>query len=178
MFRRLLLAVLSLTLIASATPARADMAIAVVDMQQVLTDSLAAKSILAQLKTHRDGMDKNIKALEDQLKTEEGTLIKKKETAKPEEFSTLRQAFEKKLSDSRAKVQKDRNAADAGFNKAINELRQDLVEIVSALATEKKIQLVITKQNVIIGDTSLDITKDVMAKLDAKVKSIKVVIEK
>jgi Skp family chaperone for outer membrane proteins len=45
---------------------------------------------------------------------------------------------------------------------------------VTELATEKKIQLVITKQNVVIGDKGLEITGDVMTKLNAKVKTIKV----
>lgn len=156
------------------TPVFAETSIAVVDMQQILSESAAAKDILAQLKTHREKMDKEIKSIEESLKKEEQALIKAKETAKPEEFAKLRQAFESKLIESRTKVQQQRKSADASFNKAIAELRENILAVVTEMATERKIQLVITKQTVIIGDTSLEVTADVMTKLNAKIKSIKV----
>lgn len=174
MLRFLTLTAIAILSFGAIKPALADTSIAVIDMQQILSESDAAKSILSQMKVKRDGLEKEIKSLEDKLKASEGELIKKKETLKPEEFAAARKEFEKKLIESRTKVQKDRNAADAAFNGAINELRKNLVEVVSQLATEKKIQLVITKQNVVIGDNSLEITKDVMTKLNAKIKTIKV----
>lgn len=165
-----LLSVLSLT--AWSTPARAQLA--VVDMQKILSESDAAKSIMSQLKDQRAAIEKEVKGLEETLKKDEQALIKKKESAKAEEFAAARKEFEKKLIESRTKVQKRRNAADEAFNKAINDLRQNIVDVVTGIATEKKIQLVITKQNVVIGDKSLEITDDVMQKLNAKIKTIKV----
>lgn len=162
----------------SGVPARAEGAtstsVAVVDTQQILAEADAAKDILAQMKTRRDLLEKEIKKIESSLKAAEQELIKKKSTMKPEEFTTARKEFEKKLIEGRTQVQKDRRADDVAFNAAINELRQNLVTVVSDLAAERKIQLVITKQNVVIGDNSLDITKDVMDKLNAKIKTIKV----
>ncbi len=148
--------------------------LAVVDMQQVLTESDAAKSILAQLKDQRAAIEKEIKGMEEALKKDEQALIKKKETAKPDEFAAARKEFEKKLIDSRGKVHKRRAAADDAFNKAIGELRQNIMTVVTDIAAAQKIQLVITKQNVVIGDKSLEITDQVMKALNAKIKTIKV----
>lgn len=181
MFRHsTLLAFIAVLMLAISSPVHAEggVSIAVVDMQQILSESDAAKSILAQLKTHREAMEKEIKSLEDSLKKDEQALVKKREGMKPEEFAKDRKAFETKLLESRSKVQKERASADAAFNKAINELRKNLVDVVSTLATEKKIQLVITKQNVIIGDSALEITAEVMKRLNAKIKTIKVSVSK
>lgn len=172
--RLFLFALLATLFVMTATPASAQLA--VVDMQQILSDSAAAKSILAQLKDQRAAIEKDIKGMEEGLKKDEQALIKKKEGAKPEEFAAARKEFEKKLIESRTKVQKRRHAADEAFNKAISELRENIVTVVSDIAAEKKIQLVITKQNVVIGDKSLEITDEVMKALNAKVKTIKVKI--
>jgi Skp family chaperone for outer membrane proteins len=172
--RKILLILTCLLATTLALPAQAQMMIAVVDMQQILSESDAAKDILAQLKTHREKLEREVKAIEESLKKDEQALVKAKDTAKPEDFAKSRQAFEKKLVDSRGKVQKQRKEADAAFNQAIGELRGHILTAVTELATEKKIQLVITKQNVVIGDKGLEITGDVMTKLNAKVKTIKV----
>lgn len=156
-------------------PAHAQLA--VVDMQQILSESDAAKSILLQLKTQRAAIEKDIKSMEDALKKDEQDLIKKKESGNADQFAAARKEFEKKLIESRGKVQKKRAAADDAFNKAITELRENIVTVVSDIAVQKKIQLVITKQNVVIGDKSLEITDDVMKALNAKIKTIKIKIQ-
>jgi outer membrane protein len=149
--------------------------IAVVDMQQILSESEAAKNILAQMKTRREALEKEVKTFEAALKKDEQALIAKQKTAKSkEEFAEARKMFEQKIAETRATVQKSKAAADESFNKAISELRGHILTTVSDLATERKIQLVITKQNVVIGDKGLEITSEVMTRLNAKVKAIAV----
>jgi outer membrane protein len=157
--------------------AQAQVSVAVVDMQEILSDSAAARNILEQLKGHREKLEKEIKGIEDALKKEEQELIKQRETAKPEDFAKSRKAFEKKLVENREKVQKRRKAAEAAFNKAVGVLRENILKVVTDLAAERKIQMVVTKQNIIVSDRSLDITADVMAKLNETVKTIKVTVE-
>lgn len=173
MLRYALLPLIAVFCLALAAPARAEMTIGVLDMQKILGESDAAVSILGQVKTRREALEKEIKGLETELKKDEGDLIKKKATLKPEEFDKARQAFEKKVRDTRTKVQQDRGALDRDFNAAIATLRNNLLEVTAKLADEKKIQLVITKQNVVIGDNSLEITKEVMTRLNGQIKTIK-----
>lgn len=170
----LLVAVAAVSLCVMPALARADMMIAVVDMQEVLNKTDAAKNILEQAKAQREKLAKEIKAIEDGLKKDEADLIKKKDTVKADEFEKLKKDFEKKLQDARAKVQAKRKSTDDAFNKAVGELRDNVLAVVTALSDEKKIQLVITKQNVVIGSNSLDITQDVMTKLNARIKAIKI----
>lgn len=173
MLRYALLPLIAVFCLALAVPARAEMTIGVLDMQKILGESDAAVSILGQVKTRREALEKEIKTLEAELKKDEGDLIKKKATLKPEEFDKARLAFEKKVRDTRTKVQQDRGALDRDFNAAIGTLRNNLLEVTAKLAGEKKIQLVITKQNVVIGDNSLEITKEVMTRLNGQIKTIK-----
>ncbi len=175
--RKIILALMSVVAMLTAVPAQAEVNLSVIDMQRILSESLAAKDILAQMKTYREKLEKEVKKLDEVLKAEEKELIKKKETAKPEEFAAARKAFEKKLTEGRTTVQDKRKKADAAFNKAIGTLRENILTVVSTLAAENKTQLVITKQNVVIGDKALEITDAVMTRLNDKIKSIKVTVE-
>ncbi len=160
----------------SPEPARAEggVVIAVVDVQRVMNDSDAAKDILSQVKVRREKMEKDIKDIEDVLKKNEQDLIKKRDAGQKEAFEQERKAFEKKVMDARAKAQKIRMTVEQSFNKAVQTLKENMLQVISDMAAEKKYQLVITKQNVIIGDKSLEVTDDVLTRLNGKIKSIEV----
>ena len=51
---------------------------------------------------------------------------------------------------------------------------KNLNPIIENYMQEKKIRLVIDKKNIILSDEKLDITKEIMQALNAKLKSIKV----
>ena len=57
--------------------------------------------------------------------------------------------------------------------KAKNELLKNLNPIIEAYMQEKKIRLVIDKKNIILADEKLDITKEIIKILNAKLQSIK-----
>ena len=56
--------------------------------------------------------------------------------------------------------------------KARNEILKNLNPIVKNYMNEKKIRMVIDKKNILLADETLDITKDIMALLNKKLKSI------
>jgi len=56
--------------------------------------------------------------------------------------------------------------------KARNVLLKNLNPIVKDYMVEKKILMVLDKKNLLLADDSLDITKDIMALLNKKLKSI------
>ena len=56
--------------------------------------------------------------------------------------------------------------------RARNEILKNLNPIVKNYMNEKKIRMVIDKKNILLADETLDITKDIMALLNKKLKSI------
>ena len=57
--------------------------------------------------------------------------------------------------------------------KARNELLKNLNPIIRDYMKQKQIRMVIDKKNLLVAEDSLDITKDIMALLNNKLKSIK-----
>ena len=87
--------------------------------------------------------------------------------------------YKKKVSELRnnvSEIQKERgkqleNVAKQR-TKARNEILKNLNPIVKNYMNEKKIRMVIDKKNILLADETLDITKDIMALLNKKLKSI------
>ena len=84
-----------------------------------------------------------------------------------------KQAFEKNFIETRNTAQKQKVKLDQASIKAMGKLEAKIYEVIQSIADEKKIELVLSKQSVVIGASSLDITKEAMEKLNKAVSKIK-----
>ena len=57
--------------------------------------------------------------------------------------------------------------------KARNELLKNLNPIVKEYMVEKKIRIIINNKEIIVADEKLDITQEIIKKLNSKIKTIK-----
>ena len=74
-------------------------------------------------------------------------------------------------------LQKERNqlleSVAKQRTKARNELLKNLNPIIEEYMKEKKIRMVIERKSLLLADQNLDITKDIIERLNKKLKSIK-----
>ncbi len=157
--------------------AQAETKISVVDLDILLNESKAGKSIQAQLKSKRDSFQKEFAEKEKNLRDDEKKIIEKKDKMTAEEFSVERKKFEAKLLETRKLLQVRKTSLDKGLTGAMQELRQHIMKVTSELAESTKTQLVLNRDSVVIVEKSMDITSDVLAKLDATVSSIPLKVE-
>ena len=153
------------------------LSVALVDVEKILTESKASKSLQGQIKTKREAFQKEFSAKEKELKATETAIISEKEKLSAEEFAKKRKAYEEKILETRKLFQKRRNGLDTGINKAMGELRQAIVEAASDIAEEKKYDIVLTRDSVLLADKALDITPDVLKKLDSLKSDVKLSVE-
>ena len=144
-----------------------------IDFKYILNNSTAGKKAQDVLKKKLDNGIKSLSSKDKSLQEEERKIIQQKKVISQEEYI-------KKVNDLRKKVtqlQKDRNnllekvAKDK--NKARNEILKNLNPIIESFMQEKKIRLVIDKKNIILADEKLDVTKEIMKKLNGKLQTIK-----
>lgn len=150
-----------------------EVSIAVVDVEKILNESAAGKSIQSQLKKRRETFQKEFKDKEDQLMKAEKTLVQQKSDLNAEDFSKKRQEFEKKLLETRNLFQKRRSSLDKGLGKALTDLRKNIIKVTAEVADEGKHQIVLTRDSVVIVEKSMDITEQVLSRLNKKVSNIK-----
>jgi len=142
------------------------------DFKYILNESDAGKKANKTLKNQLDQGVKTLKEKEKKLQKEEKDIIQQKKLLSPEEYK-------KKITTLRTKVsslQKERNSILESISKkrrnARNQLLGALNPIVKNFMAEKNIKIVLDKKSILLGDESLDITKDIMILLNKKIKSI------
>jgi outer membrane protein len=142
------------------------------DFKLILNESDAGKKAQSFLKKKLESGIANIKKKEKSVQEDEKKIIQQKKIISAEEYK-------KKVSELRNKVseiQKERGKLLENVSKqrtkARNEILKNLNPIVKNYMNEKKIRMVMDKKNILLADETLDITKDIMALLNKKLKSI------
>ena len=143
------------------------------DFKYILNESEAGKKAQSFLKNKLENGIKDLQTKEKKIQEEEKKIIAQKKVISAEEYK-------KKVKDLRAKVsslQKDRNNLLNTVSKqrttARNELLKNLNPIIKDYMKEKKIRMVVDKKSLLLADENLNITKDIIALLNKKLKSIK-----
>ena len=144
-----------------------------IDFKYILNESKAGKEAQVFLKNKLNNGIKNLKSQEKKIQEEEKKIIQQKKLITQEEYK-------KKVTNLRAKVaslKKERNSLLNDVSKkrakAKNELLKNLNPIIQVYMDEKKIRMVVDKKSILLADTKLDITQDIIKILDTKLKSIK-----
>ena len=144
------------------------------DVEKIMKDSLAGKSIIAQLKKKRESSISKFKSREKDIFEKEKKLISQKNILSKEDF-------EKKLKDLRNDIsnyQKDRNKSSNEIKKsrvnASTKLISKLTPILEEYSKKNSIRIIVQKKNTPPGKKEDDITKDILELINQKVKSIKI----
>ena len=151
--------------------------IALVDMQRVIVKSAAGRSIQAQLDTERRKIRDQLAKLEEELKSGDNELRRQRSVMSQEAFNEAAQSLQRKQADAQ-RVQQDRQEAfTKGQNDALNVVIDNMRDIVQQIAAERKVGLVLSKQVVIsMTDKNMDITDDVIQRLNTKLPSVTVTV--
>ncbi len=152
----------------STTHARAEANIAVIDIDMILVKSKAAVSIKKQVESKRKEFLQEIKTAEDKLRTDQKSLEKKRSELSKEEFLKQIQGFESRRLVARKKIQEKKHKLEKAYSEVMSNLTKSIYEVCQKIAVEDKIDLIITRQNIVVGSMSLDITEKAMERLNKK----------
>lgn len=148
--------------------------LAVLDITGLMRDSIAAKSIRSQVENYRNQYQKEIKSQEDKLRVGEKDLMAQRGKLKQPEFEKRRQAFEQQVLNAQKNVQQKRTQLEKSYAEAMSKLRDQIVKLVSEMAAKEKIGLVLARDEVVLVDATLDITKPVMVMLNKRLTTVAV----
>lgn len=158
----------------SVNPAFAETSLGVVNIAKIMNDSKAASSVRSQLQAKQKSFQTELDAKEKELLAEDQALVKQKDGADKAAFEAKVKAFRAKAATEQRKVQDKKVQLDKAFSGALEDIQKNVIEIVKQIAVEKKMTMVVTSAQVVYGDASLDITAEVLKRLDAKLPSVAV----
>jgi Skp family chaperone for outer membrane proteins len=157
----------------------APVAVAVVDVQALLQQSLAAQSIQRQLESERERFQTQIQQQQEQLKATEQQLATQRTAMTPDAFDARRKDFERQVQEFQGKLDGRKQALDKAFSESMNQLRDNMLSVVQQVAAERGVTLVLPTQAILyLADKSLDITETVLQRLNTKLPQVAVKLPK
>ena len=148
--------------------------IAIVDVQRILQESLASKSVQKQLEAQRSKFQNEIEKEENSLRDAEQSLSKQRGELAPQTYAEREQQLRQRFSTVENHVQTRRKVLDQSFTDSMNAVRAALLDVVGIVARERGANLVIVKQQALWTDQAIDVTDEVLKRLDDKMPKIDV----
>jgi outer membrane protein len=145
---------------------------AVIDYQRILRDAAAAQSIRKQIEARRQAYQEEISKEEQRLHEADKAFAKQRSVLSTEAFAEKRRDFEQEVAEVQRLVQERRRELDSMAAAALNEVKEALIEIVTSIAEERGFNLVLPSSEVLFFARSLDLTEEVLAKLDARLPQV------
>lgn len=146
--------------------------IAIFNFQQILHDSLAGKSAKDQLDAKQKSFQAEMSKKEEELNKEQDKLFQQKAVLSQEAFEKKAKDFRTRMNAAQRDVQEKKGELDNALFSASNEIQKNVGEIVHKLAQEKGYTLVMPATPLMYYDPKLDITNDVLARLNASMPKI------
>ena len=171
---------LILTLVASNVLANENYpntSIAIVDLNLILSDSKAAKDATKQFETIQKNTEEEIIASDKTMLEERNKLIEQQSVIAPEAFELKAKDYEKKLQNYQSEKQNKLRNLEGVLQKARNEILENVKPILEELSKELGVTVILEKNSVLLSATNMDITENVIKKLNKELPKIKVSLD-
>ena len=146
----------------------------VVNIQQIMHDSAVAQSMQSQLEEKSKGFQSDISKKQEQLQKEKQALGEKRSVLSKSAFEEKAGAFEKKVTTAQKEAQSKKAVLDNAYAHALNDIQKAVTDIIADMAKEKGFALAVPTSQTLYYDPKLDITADVLAKLNQKLPKIEI----
>lgn len=147
---------------------------AIVNVQAIMKDAKAAQSARDQLKAKQQQFQDQISKTEKELQKQDQELEKQRTILSQEAFEKQVKEFRKKAADAQKDVQDKRVNLSKAFDASLAEIQASVTQILNEMANERGFDLVVPSSQVLFYNPSLDISGEVLKRLNDKLPSLKV----
>ncbi len=148
--------------------------VAVLDVQAILRNAKAVKSIQKQITKFGSSFEKEIEKERAEIRTANQELARQRTILSPDAFAEKRRKFEKRVVEVQRLVQKRQRELDKTRNLAMGVVNKAYTEIVSKVANENNLAVIVRKAQTAFSVKDLDITGEILTRLDKKLPTVKV----
>ena len=141
-----------------------------IDLVEVLRQSTATSSVRVLLDEKRAQFQEDFAAREVDLMAREKALQSKRDVMSKDAFDEEVRLFQTEVADVQREIQQKRKSLDNAFQQAQDKLRNLALEIVGDVAKERKLDLVLNRDKVLIFRNQLDLTAIVLERLNERTK--------
>ena len=151
--------------------------LAVVDFRGVLAKSEAARNIRSAVDEKRRELRKYFLEVENSLRDEQKNLSKKRSIVTAEAFEQRARNLKEKAQSAQKLAQTSNQKLKKSFDQAMDKVQKELLRIVAEVAEETGVGVVLFRSAIVIAVKKLDISKEVLQRLNRKLPEVKVRFE-
>ena len=148
--------------------------LAIVDLSFVLRNATATGKIRELLDEKKDEFSREFQQREALLLQKEKEINDSRGSTSSQEFNAAVQAFQNDVAEVQKEIQFKRNSLDQAFQQAQDNLRNLALEIVTAIAQNEQLDMVVTRESALIFRQDLNITQDVLDILNERTKNARI----
>ena len=147
---------------------------AILDVQKILRDAKAVKSIREQIAAFGVTFETEIEKEREKLRKDNQELARQRTILAPEVFAEKRREFEERVVEVQRIVQKRQRDLDNSRANALKKVNKTYVAIVKKIAAERELLMILRKVQTAYANPDLDLTNEVLAILDKKQPTVNV----
>ena len=136
--------------------------IAFIDLNYVYSNSKIGKKIIKEIENKKKNIDKDFKDFQGKLENEKENLIKQKNVLAEDEYKNKLLSLENNLKKYNEIISKKNKELIDYQNKTKNEFTNTLRSTLQEYAKENSISLILSKDQILIGIKTLDVTKEIL----------------
>ena len=146
--------------------------IGIVDVQKILHDSQASRSLQPQIEKLRKNYQSSLRKREAELRKASQELQRQRAILSPQAFAKRRNAYEETARKAQVDFQQRKRQLDDVYGAAMRTIQKSMVVAAAKVAEERKFDIVLPKSLVLLADQKLDITGEVLRRIDKSLPSI------
>ena len=144
--------------------------IAYIDLDNIVKNTKAGKSIIDKLKVSKDSALKKFEKKEKALKKVEEDINKQKNVLSKEELKNKISDFRKEIASFRKDREKLINDLNIKKIQAFEKFFKKITPIIAEHVQKKNIDIVLDKKNIFLANKNNDITNEIIKLIDDKIK--------
>lgn len=157
---------------APAAAAEQPLSIAIVDMNRVMHKAVAAEAIRKEVGVKYKQFQTEIDKMEKQLHADKEALDKKMASLSEADREKQEKAFRARIDKIERLMQDRKQTLTSANNSSMRKLMEEVTKILGDIAKKKSYDAILTQEAVILAAKTMDITDEVLERLNKEVKKI------
>ena len=153
---------------------KAEDKIAYLDIDLILTNTLAGKSLLSNLKQHEEVKISKFKTRDEKFRNDEKKILAKKNLVSNEEIKKDMKTLQIKFQEYRKNKNKEIENLKKKRNKNIVNFINLINPIIEKYMADNSIYILMDKKNVFIANKNFDITNKLIELIDIQIKTVEI----
>ncbi len=148
------------------------LSIVYINMDKVMNQTIAGKNLKNQLEIIHNNNIQEFAKIENELKSEETSIISQKNILSNDEYNKKVNLLKKKIEKYKKERKKKIDYVEKKRIEATSMLLKEINPILAEYSKKNKISIILQKKDIVLAITELDITDEIISLTDSKIKKI------